>query len=119
MHEIIFYEDSAGNKPVLEFIQELAKSNSKDSRIRLKKVQEYIKVLQTYGATMGEPYMKHLDGEIWELRPSSDRIMFAGIIEGNYILLHSFPKKTQKTPKREIDKAKHELADFKERSGLK
>ena len=35
LHEIIFYEDAAGNKPVLEFIQELRSKNGKDARIRL------------------------------------------------------------------------------------
>lgn len=119
MYEIIFYEDSKGNKPVLEFIMRLAGSNGKDSRIKLKKVQEYINVLQTYGASMGEPYMKHLDGDIWELRPTSDRILFAGFVGGKYVLLHQFSKKTQKTPSREIEQAKKELEDFRERSGLK
>lgn len=119
MHEIIFYEDSKGNKPVLEYIKQLANTNGKDSRIKLKKVQEYIVVLQTYGATMGEPYMKHLDGDIWELRPISDRILFAGLVNGKFVLLHQFVKKTQKTPPREIEQAKRELDDFRERSGLK
>ena len=36
LHEIIFYEDAAGNNPVLEFIQELRSKNGKDARIRLK-----------------------------------------------------------------------------------
>lgn len=119
MHEIIFYEDSKGNKPVLEYIRQLANTNGKDSRIKLKKIQEYIVVLQTYGATMGEPYMKHLDGDIWELRPISDRILFAGLVNGKFVLLHQFVKKTQKTPPREIEQAKKELDDFRERSGLK
>ena len=35
-----------------------------------------------------------------------------------YVLLHQFVKKTQKTPAREIEKAKRELADIIER-GLK
>ena len=119
MHEIIFYEDSKGNKPVLKYIKQLANTNGKDSRIKLKKIQEYIVVLQTYGATMGEPYMKHLDGDIWELRPISDRILFAGLVNGKFVLLHQFVKKTQKTPPREIEQAKRELDDFRERSGLK
>ena len=63
MHEIIFYEDAAGNKPVLEFIQELRSKNGKDARIRVNKVLEYIKVLETSGTAAGEPYTKHLDGE--------------------------------------------------------
>ena len=35
MHEIIFYEDRSGRVPVLEYMQELSKSKSKDSRIKL------------------------------------------------------------------------------------
>lgn len=116
MYEIIFYEDANGNNPVLEYLKSLAKSNGKDSRIRLKKAQDYINALKTYGATLGEPYMKHLDGEIWELRPVGDRILFAAFVNNKYVLLHQFQKKTQKTPPREIERAKKELADFKERS---
>ena len=116
--EIILYEDEKGNNPVLEFLTELANTNGKDSRVRLKKVQDYINILQTYGNTVGEPYMKHLDGDIWELRPLKDRVLFAGVIGGRYVLLHQFVKKTQKTPKREIERAKKELADFIDRSDL-
>lgn len=43
-----------------------------------------------------------LDGEIWELRPIRDRILFARLMDGRFVLLHQFMKKTQKTPKREI-----------------
>ena len=120
MHEIIFYEDSKGNNSVLEYIRQLKSSNSKDSRIRLNKVNDYIQALSLYGtAELSENYVKHLDGEIWELRPIRDRILFAGVIGGRYVLLHQFMKKTQKTPAREIEKAKRELADFKKRSNLK
>lgn len=44
-----------------------------------------------------------------------DRILFAGVVAGEFVLLHYFQKKTQKTPKREIERAKRELLDFKER----
>ncbi len=64
------------------------------------------------GLLLGEPYMKHLDGEIWELRPIRNRILFAAAADDGYVLLHAFVKKTQKTPKEEIEKAKKELADF-------
>ena len=46
MHEIIFYEDRSGKKPVLEYMQKLSKSKSKDSRIKLSKIQDYVKVLR-------------------------------------------------------------------------
>lgn len=43
MHEILFYEDRSGNIPVYDYMQELAKSGSKDSRIKLNKISQYTK----------------------------------------------------------------------------
>ena len=63
-----------------------------------------------------EPYIKHLDGEIWELRPLKNRIMFFGYDGKQFVLLSHFIKKTQKTPKREIDKAKRLMKDYLERN---
>lgn len=78
MHEIIFYEDSSGKNPVREYMRELEKSKSKDSRIKLNKINDYIQALSVYGvAELSENYVKHLDGEIWELRQSVTRILFA------------------------------------------
>ncbi len=116
MHEIRIYKDRKGNEPVAEYIAELASKKDKDSRIKLNKIREYIKILSEYGTRAGEPYIKHLDGNIWELRPLRDRILFVGWINDSYVLLHQFMKKTQKTPAREIEKAKRELAEMIERS---
>lgn len=118
MHEIIFYQDRNGRQPVLDYMEKLGKSKSKDGRIKLNKISDYIQALSVYGTEqLTENYVKHLDGEIWELRPIRDRILFAAVVNGRYVLLHQFMKKTQKTPAREIEQAKRELADFKERSG--
>lgn len=119
MQEIIFYQDTKGKQPVLDYMEELNRNKSKDSRIKLNKINDYIQALSVYGAMqLTENYVKHLEGEIWELRPFRDRILFAGVVGGKYVLLHPFMKTTQKTPAREIQKAKRELADFKERSGF-
>lgn len=116
MHEIHFYRDRNGKEPVAEYLTELSKKKDKDSRIKLTKIRDYIQMLSQYGTQAGEPYIKHLDGDIWELRPLRDRILFVAWVNGSYVLLHHFMKQTQKTPAREIDKAKRELADLKERS---
>ena len=118
MYEINFYKDRHGKEPALDYIKELARRTDKDSRIKLRKIQEYINILRAYGTQAGEPYLKHLDCEIWELRPIRDRILFAAWIGDEFILLHHFVKKTQKTPQREIERAKRELEDFKERDKL-
>jgi phage-related protein len=117
MHKIIFYVDRQGRSTLLDYIAELESSKSKDSRIKLTKIREYVKALAVNGTYLPETYCKHLDGEIWELRPISERILFAAWVDDAFVLLHSFAKKTQKTPKREIDQAKRELADFREREG--
>lgn len=105
--------------PVYDYMVELSKKNSKDSKIKLNKINDYIEMLRCYGTQAGEPYIKHLGGEIWELRPLRDRILFVGWAEGSYVLLHQFVKKTQKTPPREIEKAKRELEDLKKRKEIR
>ena len=115
MHKIYFYRDRDGNEPVLEYLQELGRRSDKDSRIKANKIRDYVKSLSMYGLELGEPYIKHLDGEIWELRPLRDRILFVGWFDGGFVLLHVFMKQTQKTPAWEIAKARRELKDMIER----
>lgn len=115
MHEIIFYHDKNGYEPVKAYIVELSRRRDKDSRIKYNKIMDYLDVLSKHGTSAGEPYMKHLDGDIWELRPLRDRILFVAWVDGAFVILHHFMKKTQKTPQREIEKAKRELEDFRKR----
>ena len=116
MNKILFYRDSNGREPVAEYIEQLAGKGDKDSRIKLNKIRDYMKLLSIYGTRIGEPYVKHIEGDVWELRPLRDRIFFASWVDNRFVLLHQFVKKTQKTPKRELDKAKKAYADLVERS---
>ena len=115
VYKIKFYKDKNGNEPLKEYLYEMARKNDKDTRINLNKIRDYVKALSLYGKVLGEPYIKHLDGEIWELRPIRDRILFVAWHNGGFVLLHHFVKKTQKTPRREIEKAKREYKDMIER----
>ena len=115
MHRIIFYCNRRGESPVLDYMRELEIAGSKDSRIKATKIRDYVHALSIHGTYLPEKYVKHLNGDIWELRPLRDRILFAAWVNGAFVLLHCFVKKTQKTPVREIEKAMRELADFAER----
>lgn len=119
LYKIHFYKDKQENQPVLEYMLDLQKQHDKDSRIKIKKIRDYINILATYGVSAGEPYIKHIEGEIWELRPLRDRIFFVAWNGNSFILLHHFMKKTQKTPKAEIEKAKRELTEIKESGNYK
>ena len=115
MHEIHFYRDKDGREPVRDFMRELESRTDKASRVTLSQLVRYIAYLGEYGTMANERILKHLDGEIWELRPNRNRVLFAAWYQGSFLLLHVFMKKTQKTPPREIEQAKRELAEMKER----
>ena len=114
MFNIEFYEDEHGNSDVKEFIINLRKKSatSKDAHVNFNKIIAYLDILEEMGTRVGEPVTKHLDGEIWELRPLSNRILYAYYKDNTFLLLHHFKKKTQKTPRREILKAQKELNDY-------
>ena len=117
MYKIKFYENRRGDLPVLEYIEQLALREDKQSRIRFDNVMYCIEQLREHGTRAPEKFVKHLKDEIWELRPVRDRILFAAWVGDSFVLLHTFQKETQKTPRNEIEKAERELADFKERFG--
>ena len=94
MHDIIFYKDRRGKEPVREMIEELRTRSAadKNSRIRFAKIMAYVGKLAEYGTRMGEPFIKHIEGDIWELRPNRDRVFFFGLQGGSFVLLHYFMK---------------------------
>ena len=117
MFEVEFYKDKNGEEPIKKIIDELLKkmSTSKEDRVRVKKILTYINALANWGTRAGLPYMKHIEGNIWELRPLRDRIFFFYQNDNVFVLLHHFIKKTQKTPKKEIEQAKRNMLDHLER----
>ena len=117
MFKINFYRTADGYSEVDEFLKRLREKarTSKDARIQHKQVALYIQLLADHGTRLGENVTKHIDEDIWELRPGNNRIMFFYFEEDTFVLLHTFRKKTQKTPKREIERAKSERDDWKRR----
>ena len=118
MYDIIFYEDKNGVSEVKEYIEELRKleTSNKQARINSNKIIAYFRELRKRGTRVGSPISKHLDGEIWELRPLDNRFLYAYYKDNTFIILHHFIKKTKKTPRRELLKAKRNLKDYLERN---
>ena len=115
MYDVHFYRDKNGEQPVLSYIRDLMSKHDKDGRIRASKMQDYIKLLRQYGTFIGEPVVKHIEDDIWELRPTKDRVLFVAWHGNGYVLLHAFEKRTPKTPEREKQRARDEYKDLKER----
>lgn len=117
MYNIDFYRTEQGFSDIENFLDDLEKraTTSKDARIQFKQVAQYIQFLSDHGTRLGENITKHLEDDIWELRPGNNRVLFFYFKDNTFVLLHHFRKKTQKTPKREIEKAKNEAKDWIER----
>ena len=120
MFKVKFYKDKQGNEPVYDYLKELDKKakTSKNERILLQNIWKHIKILRAYGTRAGMPYIEHIEGDIWQLRPLDNRVFFfylKGDIKA-FILLHHFTKKTNKTPPREIEQAKRNMLEVIERS---
>ena len=96
-------------------MKQLQNNETKDNRIKFNKISIYIELLAKNGLTLNENYLKHIEKEICELRPLRDRILFANWSNNEFIVLSIFMKETRKTPKKEIEKAKKLLEDYRKR----
>ncbi len=67
-----------------------------------------IELLEEFGNNLGMPHSKHLTDGLLELRIRGKREIriFYCFNKNKAILLHAFIKKTQKTPERELNKAR-------------
>ncbi len=117
-YEIVFWQDLNGYSESQEYIIKLKEKSikSKDARIKLNKIYEYIELLESNGTQIGRPYIKHIEQEVYELRPLRDRFFFCYKQENKYIILNHFTKMTRKTPRREIEKALKLVQDCIERN---
>lgn len=59
MYNIIFYKDQKGNEEVKDYIISLKIKGTKDSLIKLNKIQDYLNILMENGTRFGMPFVKH------------------------------------------------------------
>ncbi len=106
---LYIYENINGKKPVKEWLYSLDKNDRKI-------IGEDIKTVE-YGFPIGLPVCRKLENKLYEVRSNiSDkriaRVLFT-IVSDYMILLHGFIKKTQKTPKSDIDLALKRMKEIK------
>ena len=113
MYHIIYYVEN-NRSPVVEFIQN---QNPKEQA----KILREIDLLEEFGLFLGMPHIRKMKStkSIWELRikHSSNifRIFFFTIKDSKLVLLHGFRKKSNKTPKKELDIALKRMLNYIER----
>lgn len=111
-YEIEYYEKPSGRAPVLEFLLDLGRKNKKLTA----QVLQDIDHLKIVGKELIEPDCKHMGNGLYELRSRSGsniaRVFYFFFYEGKIVLTNGFVKKTQKTPPRELEKARRYKKDY-------
>lgn len=78
-----------------------------DIRARFERI---VRLIQSHGLEkVHEPYVKHLEGRLWEIRMKGKdgiaRALYVTAMVRRVVVVRVFAKKTQKTPRSEIDLA--------------
>ena len=106
---MVFYRTETGNEPVRQWLKRLDRADRKT-------VGEDVKTAQ-YGWPLGMPLIRKLEPGLWEIRSRITqgiaRLIFT-VSEGTMVLLHSFVKKSQKTPLTDLRTARQRLAALRE-----
>ena len=111
--EIVVYERENGSIPFMEFLDCLS------PKMKAKILRD-LDLLEDKGNTLREPYSKHLEDGIFELRTklASDitRALYFFYDGSRIVITHGFVKKQEKTPPAEILRAKEYRADWLRRN---
>ena len=113
---IDFYDKKDKTRPAEDFIAALPpKMKAKVIRI--------VNMLRVNGSELREPYSKHLDDGIFEIRAQvgseNSRVLYFFMIGKKIVLTHGFVKKTPKTPPSEIIRAKKYREEYLSRKEQK
>ena len=104
------YRTAAGGRPVRDFFDTLTDEEAAEVVAAMKEVTD-----------VGLEAARHLRGAIYEVRAEAQtrtfRVLFAGEGRFSQVLLSlvAFVKKTQKTPRSELDLAEDRLRQWRER----
>jgi phage-related protein len=109
-----FYLEADGTSPVEEFLNNL----DIKTRVRFHWSMEQLRMRNVQAR---EPLVRYLGGDLWELREESRtniyRIIYFFFTERRIVFLHGFQKKTQRTPRRELEIAQRRHQAFLAREG--
>ncbi len=109
MGKVYYYLTSTEENPVKKFIGSLAEKQQR-------KIARVFKYIEEYGLITAIPHIKKLTGTpLWEIRilgQDNIRVFYASVFSDSILLLHGFIKKSQQTPRKEIETALSRLKDW-------
>ncbi|TGG90596.1 type II toxin-antitoxin system RelE/ParE family toxin [Natronospirillum operosum] len=106
-----FFCTAGGREPVRDFLRDQTAEDRKTIGTDIKAVQ--------FGWPLGMPLVRKMGDDLWEVRSTINdgivRVLFT-VVDSQMVLLHSFVKKDQKTPKKELKTAEQRLKTLRSTS---
>jgi phage-related protein len=106
--DVRFFKSDNGAEPVRDWLKALDAHDRKTIGADIKTVQ--------FGWPLGMPLVRKMSNDLWEVRIRLPgriaRVLFT-VYEGEMVLLHGFIKKTQQTPKDDLELAKNRLRQLR------
>ena len=110
MTKVIFYETLPGKCPVEEFLDTLSSKQAQKAAWVFRLIEDLPSVPQKYLKKLVDT------DDIWEVRINfaNDAFRFLGFFDGPKLIIlnHAFQKKTQKTPRRDIQTAENRKKEY-------
>lgn len=101
--------DARGGCPVLDFLENLSRSEAKLQTAVLAFLRERV---AAYGPPTNGEQCKELEDGILEFKKGPVRILWFWDADQVVLCTHAFRKRTQKTPRREIDRARQVRSNY-------
>jgi phage-related protein len=107
--KVVFYASEDGRDSVFKEIDGFGENNAV-------KIFKTVELLKTYGHSVLETHIKHINRKIWEIKIDHYRVLYFMHRNQHYVLVRAFMKKTQKTPEGEVEIAEKRYGDYLRRA---
>ena len=101
---VSFFKTDSGAEPVRDWLRSFSATDKQTIGADIRTVQ--------VGWPLGMPLVRKMDADLWEIRislASGIARLFFTVSSNTMLLLHGFIKKSQATPKSELELAKNRL----------
>ena len=105
-----YYETADGKEIVLDEVRSFGHKEAA-------RIVRTIGLLEEFGLSLSGSYIKHIQGEIWELRVTRFRVLYFTFTGRKLVMLRAFMKKSRTTPKSEIAIPERRMNDYTSREG--
>ncbi len=100
--KINYYHNQNSKSPIKEWLDALGNEPKAE-------IFRIFEMLSKYGTELGLPFVRPIESKIYEVRAKDKsgiyRVLYFAYKDKTFVMLHGFVKKTQATPRKEIDTA--------------